>query len=183
MLPSLLSAYIEKVKDADGNRIGYLYEDLWTEYASTLLSKVFLFAAIFLAVALIVIGIVAKKKNPERFASFLKVATGIAVSFALTVILTMLALGFAKIGEKEYMSEKPMLLVLIPPMILAGIAVLGGIVSYISNLSSKKAGKIALYVTFGLSPRSSALSSISIRISKATAITTAPTVRTAKWIN
>lgn len=131
MLPSLLSAYIEKVKDADGNRIGYLYEDLWTEYASTLLSKVFLFAAIFLAVALIVIGIVAKKKNPERFASFLKVATGIAVSFALTVILTMLALGFAKIGEKEYMSEKPMLLVLIPPMILAGIAVLGGIVSYI----------------------------------------------------
>ena len=150
MLPSLLSAYIEKVKDADGNRIGYLYEDLWTEYASTLLSKVFLFAAIFLAVALIVIGIVAKKKNPERFASFLKVATGIAVSFALTVILTMLALGFAKIGEKEYMSEKPMLLVLIPPMILAGIAVLGGIVSYISNLSSKKAGKIALYVTLGL---------------------------------
>ncbi len=140
----------EKVKDANGNRIGYLYEDLWTEYASTLLSKVFLFAAIFLAVALIVIGIVAKKKNPERFASFLKVATGIAVSFALTVILTMLALGFAKIGEKEYMSEKPMLLVLIPPMILAGIAVLGGIVSYISNLSSKKAGKIALYVTFGL---------------------------------
>ena len=91
-----------------------------------------------------------KLENPERFASFLKVATGIAVSFALTVILTMLALGFAKIGEKEYMSEKPMLLVLIPPMILAGIAVLGGIVSYISNLSSKKAGKIALYVTFGL---------------------------------
>ena len=71
MLPSLLSAYIEKVKDADGNRIGYLYEDLWTEYASTLLSKVFLFAAIFLAVALIVIGVVAKKKDPERFTTFL----------------------------------------------------------------------------------------------------------------
>ena len=145
----LLSSYLEKVYDENGDRIGYLYEDLWTEYASSLLARAFLFVALFLAVALIVVGVFVRRKKAENLPSFLKTAAAIAVTFALTVIITMLAIGFGKISEKGYMSEKPMLLVLIPPMVLAAVAIVGGIATYIAYLYSKKAGKTAQYVMFG----------------------------------
>ena len=144
MFQSLLASYAEKTEN------GYLYEELWTKYASNLLSKVFMYAALFMIAAFVVIGIFTHKKKAEQFPSFLKIASAIGVTFALTVILTMLAIGFGKIGEKGYMQEKPMLLVLVPPMILAGIAVFGSIAAYIAYLYSKKAGKTALYITFGL---------------------------------
>lgn len=144
MLQSLLASYAEKTEN------GYLYEELWTKYASNLLSKVFMYAALFMIAAFVVIGIFTHKKKAENFSAFLKIASAIGVTFALTVILTMLAIGFGKIGEKGYMQEKPMLLVLVPPMILAGIAVFGSIAAYIAYLYSKKAGKMALYITFGL---------------------------------
>lgn len=144
MLQSLLASYAEKTEN------GYLYEELWTKYASNLLSKVFMYAALFMIAAFVVIGIFTHKKKAENFSAFLKIASAIGVTFALTVILTMLAIGFGKIGEKGYMQEKPMLLVLVPPMILAGIAVFGSIAAYIGYLYSKKAGKTALYITFGL---------------------------------
>ncbi len=144
MLQSLLASYAEKTEN------GYLYEELWTKYASNLLSKVFMYAALFMIAAFVVIGIFTHKKKTENFSAFLKIASAIGVTFALTVILTMLAIGFGKIGEKGYMQEKPMLLVLVPPMILAGIAVFGSIAAYIAYLYSKKAGKTALYITFGL---------------------------------
>lgn len=144
MLQSLLASYAEKTEN------GYLYEELWTKYASNLLSKVFMYAALFMIAAFVVIGIFTHKKKAENFSAFLKIASAIGVTFALTVILTMLAIGFGKIGEKGYMQEKPMLLVLVPPMILAGIAVFGSIAAYIAYLYSKKAGKTALYITFGL---------------------------------
>ena len=150
MFQSLLACYSEKLKNDEGETIGYVYEELWTKYASNLLGKVFMYAALFLIAALVIVGIVTRLKKAENFSSYLKIAAAIGVSFALTVILTMLAVGFGKIGEKGYMQEKPMLLVLIPPMILAGIAILGGIASYISYLYSKKAGKTVLYVTFAL---------------------------------
>lgn len=144
MFQSLLASYAEKTEN------GYLYEELWTKYASNLLSKVFMYAALFMIAAFVVIGIFTHKKKAENFSAFLKIASAIGVTFALTVILTMLAIGFGKIGEKGYMQEKPMLLVLVPPMILAGIAVFGSIAAYIGYLYSKKAGKTALYITFGL---------------------------------
>lgn len=144
MLQSLLASYAEKTEN------GYLYEELWTKYASNLLSKVFMYAALFMIAAFVVIGIFTHKKKAENFSAFLKIASAIGVTFALTVVLTMLAIGFGKIGEKGYMQEKPMLLVLVPPMILAGIAVFGSIAAYIGYLYSKKAGKTALYITFGL---------------------------------
>ena len=150
MFQSLLACYSEKLKNDEGKTIGYVYEELWTKYASNLLGKVFMYAALFLIAALVIVGIVTRLKKAENFSSYLKIAAAIGVSFALTVILTMLAVGFGKIGEKGYMQEKPMLLVLIPPMVLAGIAILGGIASYISYLYSKKAGKTVLYVTFAL---------------------------------
>lgn len=148
MLQSLLASYIDRRK-IDGVKV-YLYEELWTEYASNLLSKVFLFAALFVFAALLVVGIFTRKKKAESFPSFLKIAAAIVSTFALTVIVTMLAIGFGKIGEKGYLQEKSMLLVLIPPMFLVGIALLGGIAAYIDYLYSKKAGKTMLYVTYAL---------------------------------
>ena len=119
MFQSLLACYSEKLKNDKGETIGYVYKDLWTKYASNLLGKVFMYAALFLIAALVIVGIVTRLKKAEKFSSYLKIAAAVGVSFALTVILTMLAVGFGKIGEKGYMQEKPMLLVLIPPMILA----------------------------------------------------------------
>lgn len=112
MFQSLLACYSEKLKNDEGKTIGYVYEELWTKYASNLLGKVFMYAALFLIAALVIVGIVTRLKKAEKFSSYLKIADAIGVSFALTVILTMLAVGFGKIGEKGYMQEKPMPLVL-----------------------------------------------------------------------
>lgn len=144
MLPSLLSAYVEKTD------VGYVYESVWTEYASALFSKVFLYGALFLLVALVVIGAAIRKKKAENFPSFLKIAAGIAVTFSLVVVAAMLALGFAKIGEKGYLQDKATYLILVPPVALSLCAVIGGIVSYLCHLHSKRAGKTALYATFAL---------------------------------
>lgn len=141
MITSLLSNYVQKTDD------GYVYAELWTKYASALLSKVFLYAALFIAIVTIVCAVFIRKKKPEAFSAFLKTAACVAVTFALTVILTMLTIGFAKISEKGYMQEKRMLLVLVPPMAAVAIAIVGAIASYAAALRSKKAKKIALIVT------------------------------------
>lgn len=144
MYHSLLSAYVGKI-DA-----GYVYEELWTEYASAFLSKVFLFSALFVAVTLLFVGAFVRKKRPEAFSTYVKVSVGIAVAFALTVILSMLSLGFAKIAEKGYLQERSKLLVLLPPVVLSAIAILGGVASYVGGLFSKKAEKIALGISASL---------------------------------
>ena len=67
MLQSLLASYSEKVKNEKGKSIGYVYEELWTEYASALLGKVFLYAALFLLAAFIVVGVFTRRKKAEQF--------------------------------------------------------------------------------------------------------------------
>lgn len=39
MFQSLLACYSEKLKNDKGETIGYVYEELWTKYASNLLGK------------------------------------------------------------------------------------------------------------------------------------------------
>lgn len=141
MITSLLSNYVQKTDE------GYVYAELWTEYASSLLSKVFLYAALFIALVVAIASLIVRRKKPEAVAAFLKTSACVAVTFALTVILTMLTLGFAKISEKGYMQEKHMLLVLVPPMVAVAIAIIGAIASYFAALHSKKAKKIALIAT------------------------------------
>ena len=135
---SLLSSYLYKNDD------GFVYEEPWTEYATSTLAKVFMYVAIALAVIAIAIGIFVKLKRPDAFGAFFKIAAAIAITFALTVIITMLSIGFAKIAEKGYAQKENKLLVLIPPLVLGGVIVLGIIASYIAHFFTPKAYKITL---------------------------------------
>ena len=135
---SLLSSYLSKSKD------GYLYKEPWTEYATDTLATVFMYVAIALAVVLVGIGIFVKLKRPDSFGSFFKIAAAIAITFALTVIITMLTIGFAKLSEKGKYKGENALLELVPPLVLGGVIVLGIIASYIAHFFTDKAYKITL---------------------------------------
>lgn len=140
---NLLSSYVEKIK-IDGNS-HYVYPDVWTEYAINFLTNVFLYSAIALLVVLIGAGVLVRLKKPEKFSGFLKVAGAIAGGFVITVIVCMLALGFAKINEKGYTEyDKILGYVLIPAVICGSVAVAGIAAAYISSLFSKRAFKITL---------------------------------------
>lgn len=146
---SLLASYFDRIKypDENGNKY-YLYEDVWADYAKSWLSTTFFYVAIALAVILIGIGIFVRLKKSESFGAYLKTATTIAVTFALTVIVAMVAIGFGKISEKGYWADQA--IEIIPPIVLAGVAVLGIIASYISSFFSKKAYKITLIASISL---------------------------------
>ncbi len=135
---SLLSSYLTETDE------GYLYEDVWTEYATDLLSSVFLYAAIALAAVLIAVGIFVRLKKPEAFPSFFKVAATCAITFAVTVILTMVSIGFAKIAEKGYAQRENGLLELVPPLVLGGTIVVGITAAYLARFFSPRAYKITL---------------------------------------
>ncbi len=145
-LSTLLSSFFDRIPypDADGEKY-YLYEELWTEYAENTLSSVFLYAALALALILTGIGIFVKLKRAESFIPFIKTSLTIAVTFAVTVIITMLAIGFAKISEKGYLQEKVLLLELIPPLVFGASVVLGSIACYVASFFSKKTYKITLF--------------------------------------
>ena len=146
---SLLASYFDRIKypDEDGKKY-YLYEELWTEYAKSSLAKTFLYVTIALAVVLIAIGIFVRLKKQEGFPSFFKTAATIAITFAFTVIITMLAIGFEKISEKGMWQEQ--MIELVPPLVLAAVSVLGIIASYVASLFGKKAFKITLTVSLSL---------------------------------
>ncbi len=146
---TLLADFADRIEYGDGKKY-YLYEEVWSDYAKDLLSSVFMYAAIALAVILLGIGIFLKLKRPQYISGFIKIAATIALTFAVTVIVTMVALGFAKISEKGYLQEKQMLLVLIPPVILAAAVVLGAIAAYIAGTFGKKPLKIAKLVSLSI---------------------------------
>lgn len=141
---SLLSSFLSKTEE------GYLYEELWTEYAKDTLSSVFMYTAIAAAVILVAIGIFVWFKRRESFGTYFKVASAIAITFALTVIVTMLAIGFAKIAEKGYAQKENYLLELVPPIVFGGTVVLGIVASYIAHFFSQKAYKITLITSLSL---------------------------------
>lgn len=147
----LLSAYFDRQK-IDGNKY-YLYEEVWTEYATDFLTKVFLFTALALIVALIGIGLFVKFKKPESLGGFIKLATAIVGGFIMTVIIAMLSLDFAKIAEKGYAEYTDLLyLELVPAIILGCVAILGIAAAYVASFFSKKTFKITLITavsTFG----------------------------------
>lgn len=139
----LAGAYFDRIK-VDGEKY-YLYEEVWTEYATDFLTKVFLYTALVLAVALIGIGVLLRFKKPEGLKNFLKTAAALACGFAVTVIVSMLSLDFAKIAEKGYAEYADLLnLELIPAMVLGGIVILGIAAAYVASYFSKKTFKITL---------------------------------------
>lgn len=145
-LSSLLSSYHDRITVDDKKY--YLYEDVWTDYAKSSHAMTFLYVALALAVVLIAIGIFVKLKKPESFASFLKYSAIVCITFAITVIITMLSLGFEKISEKGLWKEQ--MIELVPPLVLAAVVVAGIIASYIASLFNKKAYKITLIVSLSL---------------------------------
>lgn len=145
-LSSLLASHAGRVHyPTENDPKYYLYEEVWTEYAESALNKVFLYSAIALIVILLAVGIFVKVKRSEKLSSFLTFAVGLAIGYALLVIVSMLALNFIKIGEKGYDEYDGVVgLVLIPSCILGGVAVLGIAASYVASLFNKKAFKITL---------------------------------------
>ena len=140
---SLLSSYLGTTEDG-----GYIYADVWTEFAGKLLVDVFLYTAIALAVILIAVGVAVKYRRPEKFAGYVKGAMLLAGGFIATVLVTMVALGFAEIAEKGYADYTDILgYVYIPSIILGAVVVLGIAASYIASLFGKKPFNITL-ITF-----------------------------------
>lgn len=146
---TLLSSYFDRIPypDADGNKY-YLYEDVWTDYAKSTLSSIFLYVAIALLAILFCVGLFVKLRRNESFGAYFKVAATIAITFAVTVIITMATLGFAKISEKGYWEEQA--IEIIPPIVLAAVTVCGIIASYVASFFSKKAYKITLITSLSL---------------------------------
>ncbi len=146
-LAHLAGAYFDRIPIGDGKY--YLYEEVWTEYASNFLTSVFLYAALALIVSLIGIGIFVRFKKRDSLKGFVKGASAICCGFVVTVIVAMLSLDFAKIAEKGYAEYDNILgLVLIPSIILSCITVLGIAAAYIASLFSAKPFKITL-ITVG----------------------------------
>lgn len=141
---NILSAYFDRITADDGNKY-YLYGEVWTEYATDLLTQVFLYTALALAAILIGVGVFVGLKKRESVKSFLKVAVALVCGFAICVIVSMLALGYAKIAEKGYAEYSGLLnFVLIPSTIVFGVVILGTAAAYIAGYFSKKAYKITL---------------------------------------
>ena len=138
LLNSLSAFYAEKIENADGDTVGYVYGEVWTEYAQNALASVFLWIAIALAVLLVGIGIAVRFRKPDTLKRYAAVATAFAAGFAATVIVAMLALGFYEMSEKGYVFD----LVLYPSVALGAVVLLGAAACYLSSLFSKKAFKI-----------------------------------------
>lgn len=148
-LSNLLSSYTDFIEIGEDEF--YLYKDVWTDYATDFLAKVFLYTAIALAVILIGVGVIVGLKKSESMKNYLKIAVSLACGFVITVIVSMLALGFAKIAEKGYAEYTDILgYVLIPSIILGGISVLGIAAAYIASLFSEKAFKTTLITVVSL---------------------------------
>ena len=140
-LNSLLSgAFLDSYKENGEKR--YVYDDVWTGFAKDALTKVFLFAAIALAVVLIAVGIFVRFRKTELLKGYLKTALTLALGFAATVIVTMLALEFFEMAEKDYIFD----IVVYPAVALGGIVVLSIAACYVCSLFSKKTFKISLIV-------------------------------------
>ena len=146
LLNSLIASYADEVRDESGNTLGYLYKEVWTEYAKNCLTSVFLYAAIALAVVLIAVGFVVRSKKQEALGGYMKTAAALAVGFAVTVILAMLSLEFAELAEKGRVEA----LLLAPAAVLAGTLLLGAAVVYASSYFGKKPFKITAIVCASL---------------------------------
>ena len=144
-LSSLLVSYGDYFKDENGNK-HYDYPDIWTSFAKDALANVFLYVAIALAVILVCVGIFVRFKQKDKLANYLKIALSLAVGFAVTVIIAMLALEFYDMNESGSVID----MVLYPAVVLGGTIVLGAAAIYVTSLYGKKALKIGQIVSFSV---------------------------------
>ncbi len=135
------SAFLDSFKDENGSK-RYVYGDVWTGIAQDALMKVFLYSAIALAVVLLAVGIFVRFRKTEILKGYLKTAFTLALGFAATVIVTMLALEFFDMHEKGALFG-----IVIYPSVALGVTVVLSIAAcYVCSLFSKKTFRISLIV-------------------------------------
>lgn len=139
---SILSAFTDYYKDDAGNK-HYDYPDIWTSFAKDSLSLVFLWIAVALVAVLLAVGLFVRFKRTEKLPSYVKSATTLAVGFAGTVIVTMLALEFLDMQESGAIFP----IVLVPAIVLGAVVVLGIAAIYVGALFSEKTKKITAIVS------------------------------------
>ena len=140
MLPfTLLVSYNDSFKDEQGNK-HYDYPDVWTSFAKDALTSVFLWTALSLAIVLIAIGVFLRYKNREALKRYATIALSVAVGFAATVIIAMLALTFFDMQESGAVFD----IVLYPSVVLGAMIILGAAAVYASMFCSPKTRKITV---------------------------------------
>ncbi|MCD7729411.1 MAG: energy-coupled thiamine transporter ThiT [Clostridia bacterium] len=142
-LTSLLSSFFTYYEDLEGNE-GYVYENVWTEYAEETLGKVFLWLVIVAAVLLVAVGIFIRFKKQEALAAYVKTALTASFGLGLAIGVTMITLEITKTFEKGYLdwAEGMLGLVLVPVCVVCGLLVLGIIATYVASFFDKKTFKI-----------------------------------------
>ena len=138
MFLNMLSAFISS--EEVGDETHYTYNDVWTSFAKDALNSVFLWAAIALVVILIAVGVFVRFKKQESFAAYVKTAIALAVGFAVTIVITMLALEFYDMYENGYVFD----MVLWPTVTFGAVLVASIAVVYVCSLFSHKTFKVSL---------------------------------------
>ncbi|MEG1529659.1 MAG: energy-coupled thiamine transporter ThiT [Clostridia bacterium] len=106
----------------------------------TVLMLVYLTIALF--VGALIVGLLVKKFSNEKFGDFKKTALGIAIGYAISVLVIMTYISFAdtELGFAGGKAIVPLLFYPILTMLI--VAVAGGLAMWIASLFSKKAVKI-----------------------------------------
>ena len=120
-----------------------LLADVWTDAARDKLPSIFLWVALALAVLLVAVGIFVRFKQANALKSYITVAISLAVGFAVSVTVTMLALEFIHMQLKGRVYS----LVLWPTVALGASVVLASVAIYMSAFFGKKARKITSIVS------------------------------------
>lgn len=136
-LSTLLVSHSDYFKDENGVK-HYDYPDIWTSFAKSALTQVFLWFLVALVVVLVAVGLFVKFKKSENLKSFLTVAVSLFVGACVTVIVAMLALEFFDMYESEALFD----IILYPSIVLACVIVLGIAAIYVGSLFPKKTFKI-----------------------------------------
>ncbi|MEG1662616.1 MAG: energy-coupled thiamine transporter ThiT [Clostridia bacterium] len=106
----------------------------------TVLMLVYLTIALF--VGALIVGLLVKKFSNEKFGDFKKTALGIAIGYAISVLVIMTYISFAD-NELGFAGGKAIVPLLFYPILtMLIVAVAGGLAMWIASLFSKKAVKI-----------------------------------------
>ncbi len=143
---SLLAAYTDTIQNAEGDVESYLYPDVWTSFAKSGLSSVFLWCFVAFVALLILIGAFVMWKKRDDIKRYLTVAVALAVGFALAVIITMFSLEIMEMREEGVIYD----LVLYPAVVLGACVILSAAASYICYLFGEKAFRIGKIVSLSV---------------------------------
>lgn len=107
--------------------------------------------ALYLTIALVavvgIVGIIVYFAKREKFGDYLKLALGIALGYAISIIVMMLYIKFKEISLDDGIDKESYGLLLYPLIAELSIALAGGIAVFVASLFNKLAKRIAMIVT------------------------------------